>query len=245
MTFPVLMSQPSVVSHALTTTSVVRRFLYASDLRMEWLWEMTFPVLMSQPSVVSHALTTTSVVRRFLYASDLRMEWLSVQVKHIASLQGGSRHKDANNDDIEGYNKNMPFVSSSLTPSLIFGLSSSSQMHEATLVAASARQKWLPFWRSQWSHIYNHYREPLVPPRKEWEDMCHQTCIYCMHVFAAYPKPSLKKVRSESYKKISATICDIWVSVGVLTANHCSKDGRWVRAGGTKQNNLCNPLDNS
>ena len=64
------------------------------------------------------------------------------------------------------------------------------------------------------------YREPSVPDRKDWEESCHETCVYCMHVFAAFPKPSSKKTRSESYKKIVATISEIWAGVGVLTANH-------------------------
>ncbi len=44
-------------------------------------------------------------LRSLLYATDMRMEWLSIQLKHISSLRGGSRHKDENNDDLEGYNK--------------------------------------------------------------------------------------------------------------------------------------------
>ena len=66
----------------------------------------------------------------------------------------------------------------------------------------------------------NHTREPSVPPRAQWEVMCHETTVHCMHVFAACSKPAAKKVRSEQCKKISATICEIWEGVGVLTANH-------------------------
>jgi hypothetical protein len=70
-------------------------------------------------------------------------------------------------------------------------------------------------WR-RWSN----YREPSVPSRIRWEGMCHETAVYCIHVFAAYAKPSSKKMRSEQYKQIVETICDIWEGIGPLGANH-------------------------
>jgi hypothetical protein len=48
-------------------------------------------------------------VRLFLYAKDMRQEWLSVQLMHLASLQGGYRHLDDKNDEIEGFNKTEAF----------------------------------------------------------------------------------------------------------------------------------------
>ncbi len=64
------------------------------------------------------------------------------------------------------------------------------------------------------------YREPLVPTRDRWEEMAHETTVYCLHVFAAYGQPSSKKVRTDQYKKIVATISDIWDGTGTLGANH-------------------------
>jgi hypothetical protein len=64
------------------------------------------------------------------------------------------------------------------------------------------------------------YREQLVPARDRWEEMCHETTVYCLHVFAAYGQPSLKKVRTDQYKKIASTISDIWDDTGTLGANH-------------------------
>jgi hypothetical protein len=67
---------------------------------------------------------------------------------------------------------------------------------------------------------YSNYREPSVPVRARWEEMCHATVVYCMHVCAAYAKPSSKKVRAEHYKKIASTLSDIWEGIGPLGANH-------------------------
>jgi hypothetical protein len=64
------------------------------------------------------------------------------------------------------------------------------------------------------------YREPLVPTRYRWEEMCHETTVYCLHVFAAYRQPSSKKGRTEQYKKIASTISDIWDGTGTLGVNH-------------------------
>jgi hypothetical protein len=50
--------------------------------------------------------------------------------------------------------------------------------------------------------------------------MCHETTVYCLHVFAAYGQPSSKKVRTDQYKKIASTISDIWDGTGPLGANH-------------------------
>jgi hypothetical protein len=50
--------------------------------------------------------------------------------------------------------------------------------------------------------------------------MCHETKVYCLHVFAAYTNVSSKKVRAAQYKSICSTISEIWDGVGVLVANH-------------------------
>jgi hypothetical protein len=67
---------------------------------------------------------------------------------------------------------------------------------------------------------WNNYREPSVPSRENWEERCHATSVYCLHVCTAYAKPSSKKVRSEQYKKISHALSDIWEGMGPLGANH-------------------------
>jgi hypothetical protein len=67
---------------------------------------------------------------------------------------------------------------------------------------------------------WSNYREPLVPVGAKREEMCHATVVYCLHVCAAYAKPSSKKVRSEHYKKISHALSDIWDGIGPLGANH-------------------------
>jgi hypothetical protein len=67
---------------------------------------------------------------------------------------------------------------------------------------------------------WSNYREPLVPARGRWEEMCHATMVYCLHVCAAYAKPSLKKVCLEQYNKISRALSDIWEGIGSLGANH-------------------------
>jgi hypothetical protein len=68
---------------------------------------------------------------------------------------------------------------------------------------------------------FNDRREPSTTPRVQWEDMCHETTVCCMHVFAACTKPPLKKMRrSDQHQKTASTVCDIWEGVGVLTANH-------------------------
>ena len=67
---------------------------------------------------------------------------------------------------------------------------------------------------------WSNYREPLVPARGRWEEMCHATTVYCLHVCAAYAKPTSKKVRTEHYKKISHALSDIWEGMGTLGANH-------------------------
>jgi hypothetical protein len=64
------------------------------------------------------------------------------------------------------------------------------------------------------------YREPLVSTRDRWEEMCHETTFYCLHVFAPYGQPSSKKVRTDQYEKIARTISDIWDGTGTLGANH-------------------------
>jgi hypothetical protein len=67
---------------------------------------------------------------------------------------------------------------------------------------------------------WSNYREPLLPARGRWEEMCHATTVYCLHVCAAYAKPSSKKVCSEQYNKISRALSDIWEGIGPLGANH-------------------------
>jgi hypothetical protein len=54
--------------------------------------------------------------------------------------------------------------------------------------------------------------------------MCHETTVYCLHVFAAYTNASSKKVRAAQYKSICSTISEIWDGVGVLVANQHSMD---------------------
>jgi hypothetical protein len=54
------------------------------------------------------------------------------------------------------------------------------------------------------------YRKPSVPSSEQWEEMCHETTVYWLHVFAAYRQPSSKKVRLDQYKTIGCTISDIW-----------------------------------
>jgi hypothetical protein len=49
---------------------------------------------------------------------------------------------------------------------------------------------------------FSYYRERLVPTRERWEEMCHETTVYCLHVFAAYGQPSSKKIRTDQYKKM-------------------------------------------
>jgi hypothetical protein len=80
----------------------------------------------------------------------------------------------------------------------------------------------------QWSN----YREPLVPARSRWKEICHATTVYCVHVCAAYAKPSSKKVRAEHYKKISTTLSDIWEGIGPLGANHSINHNRRMRVTG-------------
>jgi hypothetical protein len=46
---------------------------------------------------------------------------------------------------------------------------------------------------------WSNYREPSVPAQARREEMCHATTVYCVHVWAAYAKPSSKKVRAENY----------------------------------------------
>ena len=67
---------------------------------------------------------------------------------------------------------------------------------------------------------FSYYREPLVPTHERWEEMCHETTVYCLHVFAAFGQPSSKKIRTDQYKKIASTISDIWDGTGILGANH-------------------------
>jgi hypothetical protein len=50
--------------------------------------------------------------------------------------------------------------------------------------------------------------------------MCHETTVYCLHIFAAYTDASSKKVRAAQYKSICSTISEIWNGVEVLVANH-------------------------
>ena len=67
---------------------------------------------------------------------------------------------------------------------------------------------------------FSSYKEPTVPDREQWEDMCHETTVYCLHVFAAYAKTTSSKQREIQYKAISKKLVDIWDGVGVLTASH-------------------------
>jgi hypothetical protein len=67
---------------------------------------------------------------------------------------------------------------------------------------------------------FNSYKEPTVPQREQWEDMCHETTVYCLHVFAAYAKTSSTKQREIHYKTISKKLAEIWDGVGVLAASH-------------------------
>jgi hypothetical protein len=80
----------------------------------------------------------------------------------------------------------------------------------------ASRAAGIPQKYRRWSN----YREPTIPAGARWEEMCHVTVVYCLHVCAAYAKPSSKKVRSENYKKISSTLSDIWEGIGPLGANH-------------------------
>jgi hypothetical protein len=79
-----------------------------------------------------------------------------------------------------------------------------------------SRESGVPQKYRRWSN----YREPSVPTTERWDEVCHETTVYCLHVFAAYTDASSKKVRAAQYKSICSTISEIWDGVGVLVANH-------------------------
>jgi hypothetical protein len=83
-----------------------------------------------------------------------------------------------------------------------------------------SRASGVPQKYRRWSNC----REPPVPSRERWDEMCHETTVYCLRVFAAYTDASSKKVRVAQHKSICSTISEIWDGVGVLVANHSIKE---------------------
>jgi hypothetical protein len=73
------------------------------------------------------------------------------------------------------------------------------------IVRASSKTQ--DYWR------FNSYKELTVPEREQWEDMCHETTVYCLHVFAAYAKTSSSKQREIQYKTISKN----WRKLGMAS----------------------------
>lgn len=67
---------------------------------------------------------------------------------------------------------------------------------------------------------FNYYKEPSVPSRQKWEEICHDTTSYCLHVLAAYSGPAMDKVREDQYRKISRELSELWEGAGILVTSH-------------------------
>jgi hypothetical protein len=50
---------------------------------------------------------------------------------------------------------------------------------------------------------FNLYQLPKVPSARQWNGMCHEITLYCMHVFAAFGDLKTKMKQTAEYKNIS------------------------------------------